>query len=258
VTRRLVFVLLDGLAATAKQCLGYLKALEEAGLAGHCELTSELPALSRPLYATLLCGLPPVQTGIVRNDAKMLCPIPTVFHQMRDAGLRTAAAAYYWISEICNHTPFDADHDRLTDNLEMPINHGLFYSSDAYPDDELFRDAEWLRLRHEPDMLFVHSMGIDYAGHAFGADSAAYRNAARNADALLARCLPRWFDAGYAALITSDHGMGDDGSHTDATEQTRQVPFWLAGDAWRSWPMPARQTEIAGLALNILGIGGKM
>lgn len=252
---RLVFVLLDGLgAATARRCMSYLRALTEAGQARHTELEAQLPPLSRPLYTTLLCGLSPVQSGILRNDDARLCPAPTIFQRARDAGLSTAAAAYCWISELCNRAPFMPERDRLTDDPSLPVSHALFYSQDAYPDDELFRDAEALRLRHAPDLLLVHSMGVDCAGHAAGADAAAYREAARTADGLLARYLPRWLEAGYAALITSDHGMDADCAHYDSTEQARRVPLWLAGRAWKGLPLPARQTQVAGLALAALGL----
>lgn len=252
---RLVFVLLDGLgAATARRCMSCLRALTEAGQARFTELEAELPPLSRPLYATLLSGLSPARSGILRNDDARLCPAPTIFQRARDAGLSTAAAAYSWMSELCNRAPFEPERDRLTDDPALPIGHGLFYSQDAYPDDELFRDAEALRLRYGPDLLLAHSMGIDFAGHAAGADTPAYREAARAADGLLARYLPRWLDAGYAVLITSDHGMDADCGHYDNTEPVRQVPLWLAGRAWNGLPLPARQTQAADLMLAVLGL----
>ena len=158
------------------------------------------------------------------------------------------------MSELCNRAPFEPERDRLTDDPALPIGHGLFYSQDAYPDDELFRDAEVLRLRYGPDLLLAHSMGIDFAGHAAGADAPAYREAARAADGLLARYLPRWLDAGYAVLITSDHGMDADCGHYDNTEPVRRVPLWLAGRAWNGLPLPARQTQVADLMLAVLGL----
>lgn len=251
---RLVFVLLDGLgAATARRRMGFLAALTQAGGARHTELMAEMPPLSRPIYATLVTGLPPLRTGIVRNEDARPCPGETLFSRARAAGLTTAAAAYHWMSELCNRAPFAPERDRLCDDARLPISHGLFYSQDAYPDDELFRDAEALRLRHAPHLLLVHSMGIDYAGHRAGAGSRAYRDAARAADALLAAYLPRWLEAGFAVLVTSDHGMDADGSHTDPTPAARRVPFWLAG-APDATELPGRQTDIAPLAARLLGL----
>ncbi|MDE7240314.1 alkaline phosphatase family protein [Desulfovibrio sp.] len=251
---RLVFVLLDGLgAAAAATHMSFLAALTQASQARHTELTAELPPLSRPIYATLLTGLTPLETGIVRNEDARPAPAPTLFARARAAGLTTAAAAYHWVSELCNIAPFTPGRDRLCDDEALPVSHGLFYSEDAYPDAELFRDAEALRFRYEPHLLLVHSMGIDFAGHASGADSRAYREAVRAADALLAASLPAWLASGAAVIVTSDHGMDADASHSDATEAARRVPFWLVG-APEDAPLPVRQADIAPLAARLLGI----
>ena len=229
------FVLLDGMAeATARQCMGFLRALEDAGQARYARLTCELPPLSRPLYATLLSGAAPMTHGIVHNADARPCPLPTIFSRARDAGMATAAAAYHWISEICNRAPFDAARDRLTDDATLPVSHGLFYMSDDYPDEEVFRDAAMLLCRHSPDLLLIHCMGADTAGHRHGAGSREYRNAARLADGLLARHLPGWLLAGRSVLVTSDHGMDADGMHNDDV------------------PLPRRQTEVTGLVARLL------
>lgn len=246
-----IFVLLDGLnAATARRCMGFLLALEAAGQARYAQLTCELPPLSRPLYATLFCGLPPAAHGILHNDDARLCPAPTLFSRARDHGLVTAAAAYHWVSELCNNAPFDPARDRLTHAPSLPIAHGLFYTSDLYPDEELFRDAACLLQHHRPQLLLVHSMGIDTAGHQHGADSPAYRNAVRLADSLLAHAIPDWLAAGYTVLVTADHGMDNDGAHNDATDTVRHVPLWLIGESQAV--LPAAQTEIANVAARIL------
>ena len=124
----------------------------------------------------------------------------------------------------------------------------------ATPDDHLFADAEVLRQRHEPDFLLVHSMGIDNAGHRHGGASPAYRTAVRRADALLAMHLPLWLGADYSVIVTSDHGMGDDGMHGGSTVEETDVPFWLFGTGRSSGDIHLRQTEIAGTACAILGV----
>ena len=251
---RLVFVLLDGLGAGAAAThMSFLAALTAGGHARHTELMAELPPLSRPIYATLLTGMTPLETGILRNEDARLAPAPTLFARARAAGLTTAAAAYHWMSELCNGAPFVPGRDRLCDDASLPISHGLFYSEDAYPDAELFRDAEALRQRFTPDLLLVHSMGIDFAGHTAGAGSAAYREAVRAADALLALHVPAWLAWGASVLVTSDHGMDADASHSDATDAARRVPFWLVG-APQDAPLPSRQADIAPLAARLLGI----
>jgi len=48
--------------------------------------------------------------------------------------------------------------------------------------------------------------------------------------------------------------MDDDGSHNDNSEATRRVPLWLAGEGFNNTPLPADQTQIAGLVCRALGI----
>ena len=155
----------------------------------------------------------PIDSGIVHNQVSRLSNQRSLFHYAREAGLSTAAAAYHWVSELYNRSPFNAPQDRHTANPELPIQYGHFYWSDHYPDSHLFADAEDLRLRHQPNLLLVHPMNIDDAGHKHGLDSSQYRNSARSADIILADYLQGWLDAGYQVLVTADHGMNNDRSH---------------------------------------------
>lgn len=254
---RVILVVLDGLrAAEARNCLGFMQAFTEAHGGLRTELDAELPCLSRPLYATLLTGRTPVESGITSNAIVRRVGLPNVFDLCRAAGLRTAAAAYHWFSELYNEAPF-TPACRLTSDDGLPIQRGLFYWRDAYPDDHLFADAECLRAAHDPHFLLVHSMGVDNAGHVHGGDSRQYRAAARQADDLLARYLPAWLGAGCTILVTSDHGMGLDGMHGGPGEMERRVPFFAVGPGIAPVSEVAlRQTEIAGAVCDLLGLQG--
>lgn len=252
--QRLIFVLLDGLRLDVSgACMGYVQA--EAAAAGRSciPVAAELPSLSRPLYETLMTGVPPVRSGITGNGVVRRSRHPSVFDQCRRAGRATAAAAYHWMSELYNQAPFQPAH-RVTHDPGAAIQHGLFYWRDGYPDDHLFADAEALRQRHAPDFLLVHSMGIDDAGHRHGGASLEYRTAARRADELLAQHVPGWLGEGYAVIVTSDHGMGDDGSHGGPGPDETLVPFWLFGAGHAPEGTALRQTEIAGTACALMGV----
>jgi predicted AlkP superfamily pyrophosphatase or phosphodiesterase len=58
--------------------------------------------LSRPLYECILTGVPPIDSGIVHNNVARLSSQRSIYHYARDAGLKTAAAAYHWVSELYN------------------------------------------------------------------------------------------------------------------------------------------------------------
>jgi len=249
--RRLVFVLLDGLRLdVAGACMGYVQAEATAAGRSCIPVASELPSLSRPLYETLMTGVPPVRSGITGNGVVRRSRHPSVFDQCRRAGKATAAAAYHWFSE---QAPFQPAH-RVTHDPAAAIQHVLFYWRDGYPDDHLFADAEALRQQHRPDFLLVHSMGIDDAGHRHGGASTEYRTAARRADELLARHMPAWLGDGFAVIVTSDHGMGDDGSHGGPGPDETLVPFWLFGGGSAPDTAVLRQTEIAGTACALMGV----
>lgn len=253
---KVILVIADGLAwQAAHDGMGYLQGLCEAGRASLYRLDCALPSLSRPLYECLLTGVPPVDSGIVHNDVSRLSNQLSLFHLARTAGLGTAAAAYHWFSELYNRSPYMPARDRYTDDTALPIQHGVFYNSEDYPDDHLLLDAEMLRSRHNPDFLLVHSMGVDSAGHRHGYDSPQYRNAGRRIDILLSEFLPSWLAADYQILVTSDHGMNNDRSHGGLLPEERQVPLFVMGRRFSHRPdVRLRQTEICGVAADLLGI----
>ncbi len=250
---KIIVVLLDGLKfSTARGCMSFLRSLEDRGMARGAKMRSCLPPLSRPAYATILTGEDCATHGVCRNDEAPGLPGRTIFTAAADAGLSSCAAAYGWFFELLYGRPFDLRLHRVWTDAGSAPEHGIFYASDAYPDAELFADAEFLRNRHEPHLLLAHSMGIDNAGHIFGGDSPQYREAARNADALLAMYAPIWLQNGYSLLILSDHGMGMDKSHYDVSPDCLEIPVWICGPSFAS--PPASLAEVAPLLGHGLGL----
>ncbi|WP_417604540.1 alkaline phosphatase family protein [Oceanimonas baumannii] len=253
---KVILIIIDGLAhEVARHSLGYLLAMTEAERATSYKLQCELPALSRPLYETILTGTRPVDHGVVHNGVVRLSNETSLFHLARGAGLSTAAAAYHWVSELYNRAPYDPVRDRFTRDEQLPIQHGIFYHQDDYPDSHLLVDAEWLRRSADPDLLLIHPMNVDDAGHKFGLDSSQYRNSARHFDLLLADYVPRWLQQGYQIMITSDHGMNRDRSHSGTLPEEREVPLFVLGSAFthdrHAHPC---QTELCGTLASLLGI----
>jgi predicted AlkP superfamily pyrophosphatase or phosphodiesterase len=251
-----ILVVLDGLNyEVARHAMGHLQAYVSAGRAALYKLECELPALSRPLYECILTGVAPIDSGIVHNNVSRLSNQRSVFHYATEGGLSTAAAAYHWVSELYNTSPFVAGRDRHTDNPELPIQYGHFYWNDHYPDSHLFADAEHLRQRYAPNFLLVHPMNIDDAGHKHGLDTAQYRNSARSADINLAVYLQAWLEGGYQVLVTSDHGMNNDRSHNGLLAEEREVPLFVLGDGFSLDPAAKpRQTELCGTLCQLLGV----
>lgn len=251
---KVILIVLDGLRHdTARETLGWLEGQVRAGQAQCHALSCELPAMSRPLYETILTGRPPAVHGVVSNHVTRRSQGDNLFARVRAAGGNTAAAAYHWVSELYVSCPFDRYRDRILVDGSGDITHGLFYWDDAYPDSHLFADAEWLVRSKAPDFLLLHPMNVDDAGHKHGGDSVGYRNAARTQGDLLARHLPGWVEAGYTVIVTADHGMGDDGNHAGPTPEETEVPFYTVGFRLER-DQPLAQTEIAGLVCRLMDI----
>ena len=225
---KVILVLSDGLRYdTAAASMGYLGHLVEAKLASLYKVTGELPSLSRPMYETIHTGLPSSMHGIVSNQVVRVSKEPNIFQSAHEAGKLTAAAAYWWFSELYNHAPFDPIEDREVDNESLAIQHGRFYTQDEFPDIELFATAGMLVRRFNPDYLLAHPMGMDNTGETYGADSSEYRNHATRQDRWLAPYLAEWMERGYHILVTSDHGINADGLHGGTTPDVREVPLYL-------------------------------
>jgi len=230
--RRVAFILVDGLRDdTARRCMGYLRALQEAHRARWATLRCELPSLSRPLYATVIAGRRPVDHGVLSNDHVGVRLHDTVFDDVHAGGGTSAVAGYDWFYELLAGERFAPARHRTAACASRGVVAGSWYFEDDYPDSHLLADAQDLRQRHAPDLLFVHTMGLDNAGHVHGGASSAYDLAARKLDMALALLLPQWLADGYDVVLTSDHGMSADRMHGGDTPEERAVPFvWLPGD----------------------------
>lgn len=228
---KLIVVVLDGLRYdSARKYLGYLEHLVEQGEVTCYQVQSQLPSLSRPLYEVLLTGTPAAKNGITANHIVRLSQEKSVFHIAAEAGLKTAAAAYHWVSELYNYSPFHFAEHRHQHDESKPIQHGIFYFEDHYPDSHLFVDAEYLRSAFDPDFLYIHSMNIDDVGHKFGGESKQYEASVRAVDGILATLVPSWISQGYQVIVTSDHGMNAMGQHGGTDMAERNVPLYVFGE----------------------------
>jgi predicted AlkP superfamily pyrophosphatase or phosphodiesterase len=253
---KVILILSDGLRYdTAAASMGYLGHLVEAKLASLYKVTGELPSISRPMYETIHTGLPASSHGIVSNQVVRTSTKPNIFHLARAAGRITAAAAYYWISELYNRSPYDPIEDREVDKDTLSIQHGRFYTQDEFPDVDLFATAGMLVRKFNPDYLLVHPMGMDNTGEIYGANSKEYRSHAIRQDRWLATYLTEWMGLGYNIMVTADHGINADGQHGGTTPDVREVPLYLIrprltglGDV----PTPVSQLQIAPTICKLL------
>jgi len=242
---KIILVLSDALRYDiAKDNMGFLGHLVEYKLASLYKIVGELPSMSRPMYETIHTGVPSSQHGIVANSIVRLSNKPNVFQAVRNAGKVTAAAAYYWYSELYNRAPYDRIDDRETDDESLNIQHGRFFTEDEYPDIELFSSAAHLIRKFSPDYLLLHPMGMDYYGETYGSDSKEYRNHAVYQDSKLAPLIMEWQKSGYTIFITGDHGINKDGAHGGTTPEQRTVPFLRSSPTVREEAIRVKPSHI--------------
>ena len=227
-SNKVILVLSDALRYDAAVAgMGFLGHLVETKKTSLYKVIGELPSMSRPMYETVHTGLQVSEHGIFANYIERLSNKPNIFQAATEAGKTTAAAAYFWFSELYNRTPYDRIEDREVDDETLLIQHGRFYTEDDYPDIELFVTGGMLARRYTPDYLLIHPMGMDYKGEKYGADSAQYRNQAILQDMYMSALIAEWIQAGYNILVTGDHGINADRLHGGTTPEVREVPLFL-------------------------------
>jgi predicted AlkP superfamily pyrophosphatase or phosphodiesterase len=255
---KIILVLADALRYdVARDNMGFLGHLVESKQASLYKMIGELPSMSRPMYETVHTGVPASVHGVVANSIVRLSKLPNIFQIVKEAGGVTAAAAYYWVSELYNRAPYDYINDKEVDDDNLTIQHGRFYTEDEYPDLELFRTAALHVRKFSPNYLLVHPMGLDYRGETFGSDTKEYRNHATRQDVYLAPLLMEWKELGYTVLVTGDHGINKDGSHGGSTPEQREVPLFVVspnGQGMGDKGETISQLRLAPTVLNLLDL----
>src|SRR4026209_2039530 len=154
---KVILIMSDALRYdVARSHMGLLGHLVETKQATLYKIIGELPSMSRPMYETIHTGVVSSEHGIVANSVLRRSKKPNLFQAVVSSGKTTAAAGYYWFSELYNRAPFDWIEDKEVDDEKLLIQHGRFYKLDEYPDAELFTTAAMLVRKFAPDYFLIH------------------------------------------------------------------------------------------------------
>lgn len=258
---KLIFILVDALGLdTATRHLGFLEHMAEAGQGAKYRLIGQLPAISRPMYETLLTGAPVWQHGVTSNGTCRRSRFENLFSMTRKAGMVNACAGYDWLLELYGDRPlpFDLARDRFCLDGSGDIMHGIFYSEDEYPDTHLFADGEYLRRAYQPDFLMIHPMGVDDMGHKHGAGSREYAMEAARCCDQIAQLWEGWQKDGYQVVVVGDHGMDLLGLHEGNEPIQRETALYIlspkvaGGDFSKQEPLTT--LDVAPLMCSLLGL----
>jgi Type I phosphodiesterase / nucleotide pyrophosphatase len=194
-------------------------------LSRHCSTGLELavdvgfPTVSLPVQHALWTGRTQQQSGVEYRIARIDDP--------PQDGLPPRVAGSVAIAE--SHR--DIVHSFGFARTEPALDRADIEAAGSSWRSEEFEATATAAIASDAPLVFVHVLRIDEAGHAEGASSVAYAEAATQVDQLLARWIAadprvgrtRWF-------VLSDHGHRPAGGHGDAEEHIRIVQACVFGD----------------------------
>ena len=211
-TPRLRVALIDGAGADTARTMAAWDAVCARGL--DLRIDVGFPTVSLPVELALWSGLTQQQTGVLFHSTGAPVPPPAgaIPAQVPDAIAVAEASPYIVHSLGFPHTepPLPPPHTPLPADW-----------SKRWPDVARAAVAGPARL------VFVHVLRVDSAGHKAGKRSAAWRDAAASADAILATLIAAAPDARW--LVLADHDHIASGGHGSEDRAIRIVRGCLAG-----------------------------
>ncbi len=222
--RRVVVVLIDGLGGDA-----FEERLREGILgdvAWSASLDSGVPSRSRPVYHAMLTGVPQWASGI-RGNTYARGRADSVADRVRAGGGKVA-----WMLEgvpwYCELFCAEGDVTLVGPSVTSPETFARVWDA-------------------SPDLLVVHLIEVDEAGHLHGAASPEYLDASRRAMATvaafrgIARSRPGGDDAIW--LVGADHGHTAYGGHGGVEQEVRRVAWVALFDRAAGADSGAREVE---------------
>jgi hypothetical protein len=210
---RVRVVLLDGLSASVADTLPALSDLCARGL--DLRVDTGFPTVSLPVQHVLWTGLTQQQSGVLYRIPRLVPPVAILPGGVAD----TVAVA---------ESHRDIVHSFAFAHIEPASDDEAIEADGSAWRTEGFEAAALRAIGSDAELVFVHVLRIDEAGHAQGRDSARYQEAARSADAWLQAAVDRaapdttWF-------VLADHGHRGAGGHGGAEPDIRQVRGCIAG-----------------------------
>jgi arylsulfatase A-like enzyme len=211
-----------------------------------------LPSTTLPSHTSMLTGVDVDVHGVTWNadETSRLAPltVPTVFGLAHAAGFRTAA--FFGKGKLQHlHVPHTLDYARSHDTR-------IAWPGSAR---RTVKDVDWYLGQASPNLVFIHIVEPDYAGHFFGWMGRSYARAVSEADravgVLIERADARFGPGQYTLIVTADHG-GHGRTHGTADPIDTTIPWIVWGEGVRTGTTlaPVRTTDTAATALWLLGV----
>ena len=212
-SKKLAVIVIDALGMStwnkARELTPTMNALETAHFT---VIHSVMKTITPVNFATMLTGASPGTHGITSRE--MPLSHETVFHVMRDAGMRSATAARALSSLGILISPHSDKPGLAESNMDSEVT-----------------ELAVSRILEGYNLVCVHLLDVDDAGHEYGPLSDDSMDAAARADGNLRIILKSVRDNDYSVIVLADHGQHDSGEDrlkgthgTDMPEDV-EVPF---------------------------------
>ncbi len=220
-TRRVVFVLIDGLrtdTAADPQVMPFLNELRASGAAATAH--SGIPSYSAPGYTVLFTGATPELSDGPPINLAYEEYIPWtqdhLFATAHRAGLATAISGFNWFEKMVPQDTVDASY--YTPNEDDTADRAVVAA--ALP---------WLH-DNAHALTLIHLLQVDYAGHHEGGpQDPRWNAAAQRSDDLLREIVGTLDLTQDTVVVTSDHGHIDRGGHGGHEPVVLVEPLVVAG-----------------------------
>ena len=247
IAEQVVIIVLDGLRVDASQLMPTLNQMRALG-ADRVVLVGQ-PSLSKPGWTIIGTGAWPEQSSITSNFTEKDIALDTLFLAAKRKGLTTALLGMGWWHQLY---PRGVDYDRTVFPPMLPyanIDQALLFKVN-----QAVTSSALKVLKTKPNLVIIHLLAPDVAGHRWGGASEQYLEVVRSADNQLARILAA-LDLNTAALfVTADHGHLDQGGHGGTEPIVLRVPFVSVGKGIRTGTYPiASLVDLAPTAAVLLG-----
>ncbi len=246
VAKHVVVVVIDGLRLDISQQLPMLNQLRAQG-ADRSLLVGQ-PSFSLPGWTVIGTGAWQEQSGVTTNYYQDSIAVDTIFEEAKRAGLTTALVGDAPWGQLYA-SGVDSEHlmQELPDEYTN-LDADLQFDQDT-------TDFALEALQSKPNLMVIHLLSVDSAGHGWGGASPQYLQAAQNADSQIARIVNALDLSDTAIFITADHGHLDRGGHGGWEQIVLQVPFVGAGQGIKPGQYAqAEQAAIAPTVSTLLGL----
>ena len=251
IVERAVLIVLDGIRLDVSNEMRELQTLAARGSAGTTR--SARPALSNPNRAVFVTGAWPEVNGVTNNGLFRPPPVDSLFSLAAEAGLpRAAAGSPFWARAFGDYL----EGNLLLRKKYFPRGAGMKAISDWQA--ERCRETERFLTARPTGLLAAGITAADGAGHDFGGESEAYREAAQEVDRCLGLLVNALNNGRTAFAIVSDHGHIDrrgGGGHGGSEREVVEVPLVFTGQGIRQargWQ--AQVVDIAPTLCVLLGL----